>query len=128
MENQIKAGRELFEINTQVARRMSEIAGEGIKQYFETNQTFAKRLGEVRDVTSFVELQRDYSKTLYNGLTERLQTQGEVVKDAVERGGEVLRGAFTSAEVAAEEAPAANEVAANEVAADEVVADEAAAA
>ena len=109
MENQMKLGRDLFEINTQVARRMSEIAGEGIKQYFETNQEFAKRLTEVRDVTTFVELQRDYSKTLYNGLTERLQTQGEVVKDAVERGGEVLRGAFSTAdEVVADEAPAAD--------------------
>ncbi len=94
IENQMKLGRELFEINTDVARRMTEIAGEGVKQYFETNQEFAKRLTEVRDVTAFVELQREYGQTLYNGVTERLQTRGEVIKDAVERGGEAVRGAF----------------------------------
>ena len=104
IENQMKLGRELFEINTHVARRMTEIAGEGIKQYFETNQEFAKRLSEVRDVSTFMDLQREYGQTLYNGVTERLQTRGEVLKEAVERGGEALRGAFNMGE-AAEEAP-----------------------
>ena len=112
IENQMKMGRELFEINTHVARRMTEIAGEGIKAYFETNQEFGQRLTEVRDVTSFVELQREYGQTLYSGVTERLQTRGEVLKEAVERGSEVVRGAFNpDAEVATEEV-VAEEVAA----------------
>jgi len=98
MENQMNLGRELFEINSQVARRMTEIAGEGVKQYFETNQTFAKRLSEVRDVTAFFELQREYGETIYNGANERMQSQGEILKDAVERGGEAVRGAFTPAQ------------------------------
>lgn len=97
VENQMKLGRELFEINTHVARRMTEIAGEGFKQYFETNQEFMKRMAEIKDVSGFFELQRDYGKTLYTGVTERLQTRGEVLKDAVERSGEAVRGAFTAA-------------------------------
>ena len=110
IENQMKLGRELFEINTHVLRRMTEITGEGVKQYFETNQDFAKRLTEVRDLSTFVELQREYGQTLYNGVTERLQTRGEVLKEAVERGGEAMRTAFSSEaaeEVVAEEAKAA---------------------
>ena len=102
IENQMKLGRELFEINTHVARRMTEITGEAIKQYFEANQDFAKRLTEVRDVTSFMDLQREYGQTLYNGVTERLQTRGEVLKEAVERGGEAMRDAFSEAQEAAE--------------------------
>lgn len=97
VENQMKLGRELFEINTHVARRMTEITGEGFKQYFETNQEFMKRMAEIKDVSGFFELQRDYGKTLYTGVTERLQTRGEVLKDAVERSGEAVRGAFTAA-------------------------------
>ncbi len=104
IENQMKLGRELFEINTHVARRMTEIAGDGIKQYFETNQEFAKRLAEVRDLSSFVELQRDYGQTLYNGVTERMQTRGEVIKEAVERGGDAMRDAFNVAQETAEQA------------------------
>ena len=61
---------------------------------------------EVRDVTSFMDLQREYNETLYNGVTERMQTQGEVLRDAVEKGSEVMRGAFSNAtESDAPEAP-----------------------
>jgi len=102
VEDQMNLGRELFEINSQVARRMTEIAGEGVKQYFETSQEFAKRFAEVRDVSAFFELQREYGQALYNGVTERLQSQGEVLKDAVERGGEAVRGAFNPAPSKAE--------------------------
>ncbi len=109
-ETPVKLGRELFEINTNVARRMAEIAGEGIKQYFETNQEFAQKLTEVRDVTSFFELQRDYGKTLYTSATDRLQTQGEVVKEAFELGGEALRTAFNPVQEA--EQASAEEIAA----------------
>lgn len=101
IENQMKLGRELFEINTHVARRMTEITGEGFKQYFETNQEFLKRMAEIRDVSSFFEMQREYGQTLYNGMTERLQTRGEVLKDAVERSGEAVRSAFTASNDAA---------------------------
>ena len=96
LEKQANLGRELFEINSHVARRMFEITGEGVKQYFDTNQEFAKKLTEVRDVTSFVELQREYGTALYNGMNERLQTRGEVVKEAVERGTAAMRSAFSS--------------------------------
>ncbi len=104
LETQMQLGRELFEINTHVARRMAEITGEDFKQYFETNQEFAQKLGEVRDITAFMELQREYGEALYNGVTNRLQTRGEVVKEAFERSGEVVRGAFAQASEQAEQA------------------------
>ena len=112
IENQMKLGRELFEINSDATRRMSEIFGEGVRQYFATNQEFGQRLSEVRDVTSFMDLQREYSETLYNGLTERMQTQGEVLRDAVEKGSEALRGAFSAGDSEEPAAPAAAEEAA----------------
>lgn len=112
IENQMKLGRELFEINTHVARRMTEITGEAFKQYFETNQEFLKRMTEIRDVSGFVEMQREYGTTLYNGMTERLQTRGEVLKEAVERGGEAVRDAFAAS---SDDVSAANEEAAEAV-------------
>jgi len=104
-ENQSKLGRELFEINTQAVRRMAELAGEDMQKFFETNQNFASRLPEVKDINGFFELQREYGEALYSEVSERLQTRGEVIREAVERGGEVLRGAFNPEATA--EAPAA---------------------
>lgn len=108
-ENQAKLGRELFDINTQAARRMAELAGEDMQKFFETNQEFAARLPQVKDINGFFELQREYGETLYGEVSERLLTRGEVIREAVERGGEALRGAFKAE---AEEAPAAKAAAA----------------
>jgi len=97
IDNSMKLGRELFEINTHVARRMTEITGDAFRQTFETNQDFAKRLTEVRDISTFLQLQREYGESLYNGASERLQTRGEVLKEAAERGSEAMRLAMRPA-------------------------------
>lgn len=109
IEAPMKLGRDLLEINTTVVRRMTEITGEGIKQYLETNQEFAKKLPEVRDLSSFMELQRDYGQTLYTGATERFQTRGEVIREAFEKSGAAIRSVFDqdeAVEEVAEEAAA----------------------
>ena len=62
----------------------------------EKKKDYAKKLTEVRDVTTFVELQREYGTSLYNGMTERLQTRGEVLKEAFDRSGAALRETFSA--------------------------------
>ncbi|MDP6972085.1 MAG: phasin family protein, partial [Pseudomonadales bacterium] len=81
IEKQVQLGRELFEINAATVRRLVELQSEGVKQYFETNQDFAKRLPEVKDVSSFVELQREYGKTVWSNTQEGWQSGGEVVRE-----------------------------------------------
>lgn len=94
IERQMKLGRELFELNTSTARRLFEVQSEGVRQYFETNQEFAKRLPEVRDVSSFVELQRDYGQTLWSEAQSNMRNTGGVLREAVEHTGSALREAF----------------------------------
>lgn len=94
IERQMKLGRELFELNTTTLRRLFEVQSEGVRQYFETNQEFAKRLPEVRDVSSFVELQRDYGQTLWTEAQSNLRNSGGVLREAVEHTGSALREAF----------------------------------
>ena len=104
IEKQVQLGRELFEINAATVRRLFELQTEGVKQYFETNQEFAAKLPEVKDVASFVELQREYGETLWSNTQERMQSGGEVVREAVEHAGAAMRSAFTTEEAAAEAA------------------------
>tara|TARA_B100000315_G_scaffold176343_1_gene164833 strand:- start:4030 stop:4398 length:369 start_codon:yes stop_codon:yes gene_type:complete len=104
IEKQVQLGRELFEINAATVRRLVELQSEGVKQYFETNQDFAKRLPEVKDVSSFVELQREYGKTVWSNTQEGWQSGGEVVREAVENAGAAVRSAFNAEEPAAETA------------------------
>ena len=111
IDRQMKLGRELVELNLQTTRRLFEVQTSGVRQYFETNEEFAKRLPEVRDVASFMELQREYGQTLWNDAQHSLRENGSVLREAVEHTGKALRTAFrgTAEEVvdAAEEAVAA---------------------
>lgn len=94
MSRQMKLGRELLELNVQTARRLFEVQTTGVRQYFETNQEFAKRLPEVRDVATFVELQREYGQTLWSEAQGNLRENGTVLREAVEHTGQALRSAF----------------------------------
>ena len=111
MDRQMKLGRDLVELNMHTTRRLFEIQTNGVRQYFETNEEFAKRLPEVRDVASFMELQREYGQTLWNDVQHNVRENGSVLREAVEHTGKALRTAFsgTADDVAeaAEEAAAA---------------------
>ncbi len=103
MERQAAFGRDWFELNTGTWRRLAELQTEGVQKVFETNRTFAEKLPEIRDVTAFMELQREYGEAMWNGFTEGMKANGEVLREAVESAGELLRGVFATEEAKAPE-------------------------
>ena len=96
LERQVNLGRELFEINTGTVRRLVELQTESIQKYFETNQEFASKLPEIKDVSSFVELQRDYGQAVWEGIQDSWKARGEVVREAVENAGSLVRDSFST--------------------------------
>ncbi len=100
----MKLGRDLFEINTGVLRQMVELQANGVRQYFETNQQFAGKLPNVRDVSSFVEIQRDYGQALWSDAQSNLRNSGGVLKSAAQNTGTALREAFSTENAETEEA------------------------
>ena len=97
-EKQANLGRELFELNADTVRRITELSSENFKKYMELNQDFAQKLPEVSDISTFVELQREYGQTLWEGVREDLSARGSIVREAVEQTGGLIRGVFTSAD------------------------------
>ena len=106
LEKTSKVGRDLFEINADTLRKITELSAENFKKYLELNQDFMQKLPEVRELGAFVELQRDYGKTLWQGIQQDVKARGEILRTAVEQTGTVIRGAF-SADGNGEEAAAA---------------------
>ena len=99
IEKQMELARELMELNAQWFQKIAEFDGQNVQKYVELNQTFAQRLPEVRDVQSFVELQREYGETLWNSTQEVVQTRGDLMREAVEANTKAVQGAFAAAEV-----------------------------
>ena len=97
-EKQMQLGRELMELNAQWFSKIAEFDSENLKKYVGLNQEFAAKLPEVRDVQSFVELQRQYGENLWSSTQEAFQTRGELLKGAVEANGELVKKAISPAE------------------------------
>ena len=106
MENAAKLSRKLFELNNETMIKFVELSTENFKKYLELNESYVSKLPEVSDLSSFVELQRDYGQNLWEGVQADLRARGEIVREAVEQTGSLVRGTF-GAEAEAPEAAAA---------------------
>lgn len=94
MEKGVKLGQELVELNNSTWIKIAELSAENFKKYLELNQSYVQKLPEVRDVSTFVELQRDYGQNLWEGLQSDLKARGEIVREAVENTGGLVREVF----------------------------------
>ncbi|NKC01712.1 MAG: hypothetical protein GKR90_24870 [Pseudomonadales bacterium] len=95
-EKQIELGRELMELNTQWFQKITEFDATNLQKYVEMNQEFASRLPEVKDVQTFAELQREYGETLWSATQNAFQARGELLREAVEANGDVVKTAFNT--------------------------------
>ncbi len=100
MEKQAELGKSLYEINTSTMSEIAELSRKNIEQYFEVNRSFGEKLPEVREVSSFMELQRDYMETLVNHTREAFESQNEILKSAFSETREAFQVAFTTEEAA----------------------------
>lgn len=103
-EKQTALGRELFELNAGTLRRLVALQADGVRRYFETNRTFAEKLPSIKDVPSFVALQCEYGEAVWKGFTKNLRANGEVLREAAESAGELMRGACAAEEPKAPQA------------------------
>ena len=94
IQKQVEMGRALFEINQNTFQELARTSQDNLKKYLELNSDFSKRLPEVTDISSFVELQKEYNETLWNGIKDSTKGQVEVIKTAAQESGEAMRKAF----------------------------------
>lgn len=103
IERQNELGRSLFEINTNTLRELASLQRENVEKYFETNRSFGERLPEVKSLSDFLNLQREYGETLWNNTREAVESQNEIFKSAFKDTAEAMKTALSPEEEA--EAP-----------------------
>ena len=96
MQKQADFVRTLFEINQNAMQEMIRTQQENIQKYFAMNTAFGQRLPEIRDVATFMEMQREYGATLWTNIKESTQSQAGILKSAVEETGEAVRKVFAT--------------------------------
>ena len=95
IEKQAKLGRELYEINSNVMSELFELGRKNVEQHFAVNRTFGEKLPEVREISTFFELQREYGETLWNNARNAVEAQGAILGEAFNDTREAVQSAFT---------------------------------
>ena len=96
LQKQADFSRTIFEINQNAMQESFRTQQQNWQKYFELNSSFGQRLPEVKDVSTFVELQREYGSTLWENTKEATQVQTEIVKSAMTEAGEAVRKVFNN--------------------------------
>lgn len=94
IERQAELSRSLFEINSNTLKDYASLQRNNIETWFETNKAFGEKLPEVKGVSDFVELQREYGEVLWSNMRQAVESQGELMRTAFEETSEALRVAF----------------------------------
>ncbi|XOV90415.1 MAG: phasin family protein [Pseudomonadota bacterium] len=94
-ERQSQLSRTLFEINMQTMSEIVKAQQEDLRKYLEVNADFSRKLPNVQDVSTFVELQREYGETVWENFKSSSETQANILRSALAEAGQAVRGTFS---------------------------------
>jgi hypothetical protein len=96
IEKQTELGKSLYAINSNTLKEFATLQQENLQKYIETNRSFGEKLPEIKDMSSFVELQREYGATLWTNVKSSFEHQNELFRSAIEETRDAVKHAFTS--------------------------------
>ena len=94
LQKQAEIGQTFFDINQTAFQQIMTSQQESYRKFLDLNSDFSKKLPEVKDIASFIELQREYGKTLWTGVTEANQAQADILRTSVEETSSAVRNMF----------------------------------
>jgi hypothetical protein len=104
IEKQSKLGKSIFEINTNTLKELASLSKDNIGKYFEANRAYGEKLPEIKDVSSFVSLQREYTESMWSGVKDAVSAHNGIIKGAFEETRHAFENAYTPVEIEAKTA------------------------
>lgn len=95
-ERQAQLSQSMFDINSSTIKSLVEHGQSQIKKYVETNQQFGNKLPEVRDLSTLISLQREYSEAIVSNIRSSVEEQTTTMKDAFSQSRKALEAAFAT--------------------------------
>lgn len=94
LEKQAELGRKLFDINMNAVSELIKTQQDGMLAYLESNTEYGKKLPEIKDVTTAMEMSREYGETVWSNFRSSSEAQVSIVRSAMEEAGEAVRASF----------------------------------
>lgn len=95
IEKQTELGKSLYEINSSTMKELFNLQRGNIERYIEVNREFGSKLPEIRDISTVVELQREYGQTLWTDAKSAFEAQTDLLKGAFSNTKDALKVAYT---------------------------------
>ncbi len=105
IERQAELTKSLYSINSAALKEFTTQQRSNVEKYIETNKSFGEKLPQVKDISGFMTLQREYGETLWANAKSAFEIQNELVKATFEETRDAFKVAMTADQVVVEEAP-----------------------
>jgi hypothetical protein len=109
IERQTELTKSLYSINSAALKEFASQQKANVEKYMETNKSFGETLPEIKGVTEFFSLQREYSESLWANAKTAFEIQNELVKGTFEETRDAFKAALTTEDTVVEKVEAAEE-------------------
>ncbi|MFT4712251.1 MAG: hypothetical protein ACJAVI_005514 [Candidatus Azotimanducaceae bacterium] len=84
IDRQTELTKSLYSINSAALKEFASQQKVNVEKYIETNKSFGEKLPEIKGVTEFFSLQREYGESLWANAKTAFEIQNDLVKGAFE--------------------------------------------
>jgi hypothetical protein len=109
IERQTELTKSLYSINSAALKEFASQQKANVEKYMETNKSFGEKLPEIKGVTEFFSLQREYGESLWANAKTAFEIQNELVKGTFEETRDAFKAALTTEDTLDEKVEAAQE-------------------
>lgn len=107
LQRPANVARQLIEINFNTMGELLKLTSTGVQQYLDLNAQYVQRMTSPEGLKNVMDVQRDYGKSLYDGIRGDLQGRGELLRSAFKQTSGVLSESWSATRADIEEDVAA---------------------
>lgn len=107
LQRPANVARQLIEINFNTMGELLKLTSTGVQQYMDLNAQYVQRMTSPDGLKNVMDVQRDYGKSLYDGIRGDLQGRGELLRSAIKKTTGVLSESWSATRADIEEDVAA---------------------
>ena len=93
IEKSIELNKALFELNSSTFKKLAELDSESFQSYMDLNKTTSEKMMEIKSVAAWLEMQRGYSKSLWDASQSAFKAKSEICQQAYEQAGQLIKEA-----------------------------------
>ena len=94
IEKSLELNKALFELNSATFKKLAELDTESFQGYMDLNKSTSEKMMEIKSVAAWMDMQRSYSKSLWDDSQSAFKAKTEICQQAYEEAGQMIKDAM----------------------------------